>query len=114
MATAFEPNSTLGTSGSIWKWVEGCLRSLEDEGGVKGHNPAWQHNLSPTRINKNSEVVFEVKHRSIWPKLSSSRVAHLAGTVDRSGYGAVDLLVCAKDKFKKDPKERSTPSYRQT
>ncbi|KAJ7892924.1 hypothetical protein B0H14DRAFT_3854775 [Mycena olivaceomarginata] len=44
-------------------------------GVVKGQNPTWQQNLSPTRINENSEVVFEVKHRSIWPKPSTSRVA---------------------------------------
>ncbi|KAJ7344021.1 hypothetical protein DFH08DRAFT_810553 [Mycena albidolilacea] len=141
---------------------------------VKGHNPTWQQKLLPTRINKNLEVVFEVKHHSIWPKPSSLRVAvtdpyplsallemqggntfktklvasnnielppccdndgetavkwrrehqvssrdrqpkwansapdlgnttrafnrgwPLAGTVDRSGYGAVDLLGCTK------------------
>jgi len=42
---------------------------------VKGQNPTWQQNLSPTRINENSEVVFEVKHRSIWPKPTTSRLA---------------------------------------
>ncbi|KAJ6487912.1 hypothetical protein C8R45DRAFT_994873 [Mycena sanguinolenta] len=38
-------------------------------------NPTWQQNLSPTRLNDNSEVVFEVKHRSIWPKPTTSRLA---------------------------------------
>ncbi|KAF8186968.1 hypothetical protein K438DRAFT_1973158 [Mycena galopus ATCC 62051] len=42
---------------------------------VKGQNPTWQQNLSPTRIHENSEVVFEVKHRSIWPKPTTSRLA---------------------------------------
>ncbi|KAF7360296.1 C2 domain-containing protein [Mycena venus] len=42
---------------------------------VKGQNATWQENLSPTRINENSEIVFEVKHRSIWPKPTTSRLA---------------------------------------
>ncbi|KAJ7108557.1 hypothetical protein C8R44DRAFT_803037 [Mycena epipterygia] len=43
---------------------------------VKGQmNPTWQQNLTPTRINETSEVTFEVKHRSVWPKPSTSRLA---------------------------------------
>ncbi|KAK7044751.1 C2 domain-containing protein [Favolaschia claudopus] len=42
---------------------------------VKGQNPTWQQNLSPMRIHENSEVVFEVKHRSIWPKPTTSCLA---------------------------------------
>ncbi|KAJ7740017.1 hypothetical protein DFH07DRAFT_839644 [Mycena maculata] len=38
-------------------------------------NPIWQQNLTPTRINETSEVTFEVKRRSIWPKLSASPLA---------------------------------------
>ncbi|KAJ7778264.1 hypothetical protein B0H16DRAFT_1502796 [Mycena metata] len=45
-------------------------------GVVKGQmNPSWNENLSPTRISDNSEVIFEVKHRSVWPKPSTSRLA---------------------------------------
>ncbi|KAJ7240826.1 hypothetical protein B0H12DRAFT_1074647 [Mycena haematopus] len=42
---------------------------------VKGQNPTWQQNLCPMRIEEDPEVVFEVKHRSIWPKPTTSRLA---------------------------------------
>ncbi|KAJ7512776.1 hypothetical protein B0H11DRAFT_1947325 [Mycena galericulata] len=43
---------------------------------VKGQsNPVWQQNLTPTRMSETSEVTFEVKQRSVWPKLSASRLA---------------------------------------
>ncbi|KAJ7682967.1 hypothetical protein B0H17DRAFT_1138018 [Mycena rosella] len=43
---------------------------------VKGQmNPIWQQNLTPTRISETSEVTFEVKHRSTWPKPTTSRLA---------------------------------------
>ncbi|KAJ7666111.1 hypothetical protein DFH06DRAFT_1185949 [Mycena polygramma] len=43
---------------------------------VKGQmNPTWQQNLSPTRMSDTSQVIFEVKHRSVWPKPSTSRLA---------------------------------------
>ncbi|KAJ6588970.1 hypothetical protein B0H19DRAFT_1102318 [Mycena capillaripes] len=43
---------------------------------VKGQmNPTWAQNLTPTRISEDSKVTFEVKHRSVWPKPSTSRLA---------------------------------------
>ncbi|KAJ7158237.1 hypothetical protein C8R43DRAFT_995124 [Mycena crocata] len=43
---------------------------------VKGQmNPTWQQNLTPTRISETSQVTFEVKQRSVWPKPTTSRLA---------------------------------------
>ncbi|KAJ7185666.1 hypothetical protein C8R46DRAFT_1061379 [Mycena filopes] len=45
---------------------------------VKGQ--IWNENLSPTRISDTSQVVFEVKHRSVWPLLKPSAASPLAVT----------------------------------
>ncbi|KAJ7634912.1 hypothetical protein FB45DRAFT_477254 [Roridomyces roridus] len=43
---------------------------------VKGQmNPSWHQSLAPTRISDTSEVIFEVKRRSVWPKPNTTRLA---------------------------------------
>ncbi|KAJ6627880.1 hypothetical protein B0H10DRAFT_1940850 [Mycena sp. CBHHK59/15] len=43
---------------------------------VKGQiNPTWQQNLTSARLRESSEVTFEVKHRSVWPRPGTSRLA---------------------------------------
>jgi hypothetical protein len=88
MATAFDANSTLWDEwfnlevGGRVSWDCLKMRAVTTELGsrIYCHRKLaltilpWIWKLADiysTRINKNSEVIFEMKHHSIWPKPSS-------------------------------------------
>ncbi|KAJ7828231.1 hypothetical protein B0H14DRAFT_2594735 [Mycena olivaceomarginata] len=111
MATAFEPNSTLWDE---WFNLEmgGRDKNKQEFGGrLRSEAPLNLAEAIQLTSGGDGPISTEQPFWKCKVETLSKQVPHLAGTVDRSGYGAVDLLVCAKDEIFKSSNTEFSDLY---